>query len=111
MSNKQDKMARRRATATSQLMQAAKTIAGAHIEIPGVIEQLQNKITRQVEIRGKTYSLAAEKGTIAVPLLCALINLEDERIDKVLKAFKMKLHDANGNTVWPPEEPTDKPAD
>lgn len=92
-------------------MQAAKTIAGAHIEIPGIAEQLKDKITRKVTIRGKTYDMLAEKGTIAVPLLCAMLNLEDERIDAVFDAFKIKLTDARGRAIWPPEEPETKPAD
>jgi hypothetical protein len=84
-------------------MQAAKTLAGAHIEIPGIAAELQGKMTRMVEIRGEKHQMIAEKETIAVPMLCALIALEDERIDSVLRAFKVRLIDAKGNVVWPKE--------
>lgn len=41
---------------------------------------------------------------VLVASILALLNLEDPRVDAVVRAFDIKLFDADGVKVWPPEE-------
>ena len=101
MSGKQARKQRQQDALIPQVEAAIRQVADKHLQVPHIPEALRDKFLRKITLRGKTYEMAADKDSVAVPLFCSLLALEDDRIDAMLKAFKVKLVDAKGIVVFP----------
>lgn len=67
-------------------------------------ERVNGTRTARVTVRGQRATLIVEPITL---LVAALLALEDDRVDAVLRSFKVGLVDADGDQVWPESDRRD----
>ena len=69
------------------------------------VKRERERNSKYVELRGKKHRMLVEGSQIGMPVIMALLSLEDERVDKVLLAYGVKVYDYRNRLVWPaPEE-------
>lgn len=54
-----------------------------------------------VPFRGKTQPI--QVGSVVMPLMLALLALEDAKVDAVLTAYGVRVTNARGECIWPEE--------
>ena len=67
------------------------------------------KMHNTVKIRDQVFDFGDKPVHPQVPLLLALLALEDDRVDAVLRAFEMRITDADGTVLWPRDDNHEPP--
>jgi hypothetical protein len=65
------------------------------------IEQTNKIPIFEVILRGVSHKIAADANLNLSTIFISLLNLNNPDVNQVLEATKLKLHDYNGNQIWP----------
>lgn len=65
------------------------------------VTRRREKSTTYVHLRGKRHRMLVEGNQIGMPIVMAMLALEDPRVDAILKAYGVKVFDVNNVQVWP----------